>query len=381
MIANILSVPQQVILKVLFPYLSPLDIKALTVACRVLAGKLAEHFFPDSYASATHLTNEEKCALFYLHNTRARLHVARKAFRAVNNEIPAPLGAICIHRGKLYSSQQAKLGSPRSDTSISVRNVMTMTCGNRKLEGHTGLVTDINSYGECLASSSEDTTIRIWHPDEGTLKATLKGHTNRVNRIEIRRQYVWSLALDDSMALWDLVKGCLQYPRFSTVSEQFSLQGENIVSMHLTQTAMVKVWNPDQKQSPDRPGAKFYLGNGDFRSIKAYEQNIYAGDESGIRCWDLRKSNFAVATLRGGDTLRGFDIADRLLFAKFNQNATVWDLTKPTDKAYEQLGRVPLTPTADRFIKWVDGSLYLKETTTEPKTRISRLDFVQATAS
>lgn len=47
----------------------------------------------------------------------------------------------------------------------------------------TGYIT--NNY---LASGSDDTTVKIWNPYDGTLKHTLKGHIYSINLLFLWRQ-------------------------------------------------------------------------------------------------------------------------------------------------------------------------------------------------
>lgn len=58
------------------------------------------------------------------------------------------------------------------------------------LLGHRGPITCVKFHPvyNWLVTSSEDTTIKIWDYESGTLEKTLKGHTKTVHQIAIDQQ-------------------------------------------------------------------------------------------------------------------------------------------------------------------------------------------------
>ncbi|MEV5358052.1 NB-ARC domain-containing protein [Streptomyces sp. NPDC052693] len=82
---------------------------------------------------------------------------------------------------------------------------------HRTLTGHTDWVTSvaISPDGTWLATTSHDTTTRIWDRATGTCTATLTGHTNRVYSVAISPDGTWlaTTSHDRTVRIWDRATG------------------------------------------------------------------------------------------------------------------------------------------------------------------------------
>lgn len=89
----------------------------------------------------------------------------------------------------------------------------------KTLQGHQGLITGLalNTTGDLLVSSSEDTTLRIWQPNKAQMLMVLRGHTQAVNSLAISSpwmelplptdQLIVSGSNDQTIKLWDAQRG------------------------------------------------------------------------------------------------------------------------------------------------------------------------------
>jgi hypothetical protein len=73
----------------------------------------------------------------------------------------------------------------------------------RKLEGHTDMVNDIQIAGGLLASCSGDETIRVWDLSNGHCTAVLRGHTDGVTCLRFDGHVIVSGSMDLTVRLWD----------------------------------------------------------------------------------------------------------------------------------------------------------------------------------
>jgi WD40 repeat protein len=136
---------------------------------------------------------------------------------------------------------------------INIYNIETSSNGSlvTVLSGHTSLVNDLAliSYGNILASSSWDNTVRIWYLVTCALKYTLRGHTSAVYGLRlISSDMLASGSLDSTVKLWNLTAGNL-IRTFANHSNQIQLSvdymsyddgSKLLVSGSLDST--IKVW-------------------------------------------------------------------------------------------------------------------------------------------
>jgi F-box and WD-40 domain protein CDC4 len=104
------------------------------------------------------------------------------------------------------------LAAGLGNSKINIYNIANNTNGSlvTVLSGHTSLVNDLAliSYGNILASSSWDNTVRIWYLVTCTVKYTLRGHTSAVYGLRlISSEILASGALDNTIILWNITSG------------------------------------------------------------------------------------------------------------------------------------------------------------------------------
>lgn len=115
--------------------------------------------------------------------------------------------------------------------------------------GHKHKVTKIAFHPvvDCLASGSEDASIKLWDWESGENDRTLKGHTSKINWIAFNNQgtFLASWSKDLSIKLWNIenfqwVK-TLKGHEHNISSVKFMPSGDQIVSSSWDKT--IKVWD------------------------------------------------------------------------------------------------------------------------------------------
>ncbi|EUD67304.1 hypothetical protein C922_02454 [Plasmodium inui San Antonio 1] len=89
---------------------------------------------------------------------------------------------------------KCRLASAGKDGCIRINNVLS-NCVEKVLTGHTNTITCILWSGtdeqhSRIYSSSRDTTIKVWNPNEGTLLHNFKGHKHWVNCLSINTERI-----------------------------------------------------------------------------------------------------------------------------------------------------------------------------------------------
>jgi WD40 repeat protein len=95
------------------------------------------------------------------------------------------------------------LASASEDATLRIWNRQANTC--QVLTGHHhAILSVIELANGHLASSSRDRTIRIWNRDQATCVQILKGHTDGVSRIiQLANGLLASISYDGSLRVWD----------------------------------------------------------------------------------------------------------------------------------------------------------------------------------
>jgi len=72
--------------------------------------------------------------------------------------------------------------------------------------GHGGPVWCLDLQGDTLVSGSYDKTIKVWSVKQGTIRCTLRGHTNWVSSIQIHDDTIVSGSWDSTLKIWRLIE-------------------------------------------------------------------------------------------------------------------------------------------------------------------------------
>lgn len=108
-----------------------------------------------------------------------------KTFRGHNKWVT------CLSWQPLHLNEECKyLASSSKDTTIKIWDTIMGTCV-RSLSGHAQSVTCVKWGGRNLIySSSQDRTIKVWRADDGVLCRSLDGHAHWVNTLALNSDYI-----------------------------------------------------------------------------------------------------------------------------------------------------------------------------------------------
>lgn len=76
-----------------------------------------------------------------------------------------------------------------------------------KLVGHKNKITKVAFHPiiDCLASASDDASIKLWDCESGECERTLKGHTSKINTLEFNNQGTMIASCSkDMVKLWSM---------------------------------------------------------------------------------------------------------------------------------------------------------------------------------
>ncbi|GAB66731.1 WD domain G-beta repeat domain containing protein [Plasmodium cynomolgi strain B] len=110
--------------------------------------------------------------------------------KSISHKSAPPKGA--SHKSAYFL--KCRLASAGKDGCIRINNVLN-NCVEKVLTGHTNTITCIlwsgtDQQNSRIYSSSRDTTIKVWNPNEGTLLHNFKGHKHWVNCLSINTERI-----------------------------------------------------------------------------------------------------------------------------------------------------------------------------------------------
>ena len=129
------------------------------------------------------------------------------------------------------------------------------TASLQALEGHSDSVNAVvfSPNGQLLASTSRDSTVRLWDPSTGALRGKLEGHSHSVNAVVFSpdSQLLASASSDSTVRLWDpstgALRGTLEGHSDSVNAVVFSPDGQLLASASNDST--VRLWDLIRKIS------------------------------------------------------------------------------------------------------------------------------------
>ncbi len=158
------------------------------------------------------------------------------------------------------------------------------------LRGHSDSVTSVtfSPDGRRLATASVDGTVRLWNPATGVPEATLGGHRSSVVSVAFNpvNDQLASASLDGTVRLWNPATGKHEATldhETPVLDIAFSPDGEVLASANVN--GSVRLWDPDTRT------VHALLGNGSPVTTVAFgadKHTIIAGSRDGqIRQWEV----------------------------------------------------------------------------------------------
>lgn len=202
----------------------------------------------------------------------------------------------------VFSPDGQTIASSSSDTTIKLWNAVT---GRERvaLDGHAGPVNSVSFSpdGRTIASGSHDKTVKLWDAATGQESVTLSGHTKKVTSVSfsLDGQTIVSGSHDKTIKLWDASMGqeraTLSGHTKTVTCVSFSPDGRTIASC--SDDTTIKLWDA-------ATGLERVTLNGHTKRVTCVGfspdgQTIASGsDDKNIKLWDAAKGQERI-TLNG----------------------------------------------------------------------------------
>ncbi|MCL1471423.1 WD40 repeat domain-containing protein [Argonema antarcticum] len=228
----------------------------------------------------------------------------------------------------------------------------------RTLEGHSGPVVSVafSPNGQILASSSSDTTIKLWNPNTGKEFHTLKGHLKSVNSITISPdgQTLASGSTDATIKVWNLstgkeiytLTGHLEYVNLVAISPD----GKTLASA--SEDTTIKLWNLSTGEGIHTlkwacPQKVYYFSSlvfsldgrilisstwDDAVSLSAVAWNLTSGEQIWSKDWKEMDEVHSIAISPDGQTFASSHVSRRTIkLWKIYTGEEIYTLTKASN--------------------------------------------------
>lgn len=251
---------------------------------------LSTAVFTQSFGGVHSITFSPDNQHFAIGDSKGQIHILR---RSDNQQVSLLTGhALNLWITSLaYFPTGPLLASSSFDTTVRIWNTDTKTC-LQVLAGHTQWVWSVavSPDGRQVASGSDDCTIRLWNVDTGDCLHQLIGHANWVWAVAFSPdgKMLASGSYDHTIRLWDIETGdclhTLKGHQKSVWSLAFSPNGKLLVSGSLDHT--IRIWDMATQQC-----TKTLTGHSkEVRSVAFAPQGDYVvsgGFDGTIKRWDV----------------------------------------------------------------------------------------------
>ncbi|KAI8061276.1 putative platelet-activating factor acetylhydrolase isoform 1B alpha subunit [Thamnidium elegans] len=222
----------------------------------------------------------------------------------------------------------------------------------QSMTGHRSPITRVvfHPVYQILASSSEDSTIKLWDYETGEFERTLKGHTKSVQDIAFdpKGNHLVSCSADLTIKVWDVnndykcIKTLFGHDH-SVSSVDYLPSGDTIISSSRDKT--IKLWDAASGYC-----IKTFSGHLDWvRSVVPSEDGrflVTASNDQTARLWDVQTGESKME-------FRGHEhVLECAIFAPINSYQYIQELIGDENKTKDPLaGQYVITGSRDKTIK------------------------------
>ena len=164
-----------------------------------------------------------------------------------------------------------------------------------RIKAHSRSVRSILQTEDSIITASDDSTIKVWNPIDGTCKMELKGHTDRVRCLTLWRGYLVSGGVDKCIKFWNLSTG-------ECVHTIEGLEG-NVLTLNVYRNMLlsggtdniIQIWNKKFLSAGKITGHHDWVND-----ILIWDEDrlITCSEDKTIKVWDMKK-NCCIGTLQG----------------------------------------------------------------------------------
>jgi len=220
--------------------------------------------------------------------------------------------------------------------------------------GHGGPVWCLDLQGDVLVSGSYDKTIKVWSVKQGTIRCTLRGHTNWVSSLQVHDDTIVSGSWDACLKLWRLKETesdskeekKLETKELKEESTSRGLAGEcvstlvgevgNVIYCHQwdpktnvlatgTRRQTVQVWDLHRSEI-----TRSFTGHSKQVYCLQFDSNkiVSGSGDHTIKVWDPKSGECAITLTGHANPVMclQFDDAYKMISGGYDKTVKVWDM-------------------------------------------------------